>query len=110
MIPDAAGHFIIASVLGAPAAVLISQIMVPETRDRHTGGALPPEALSSRSRVILLYAMCGFANFGSLGIMIAELSTMAPARRDDVVSLGVKSIVSGTLSTCLLGAIVGILE
>ena len=53
--------------------------------------------------------MCGFANFGSLGIMIAGLSTMCPERRDDVVSLGLKSIVSGTLTTCLFGAIVGVI-
>jgi CNT family concentrative nucleoside transporter len=72
--------------------------------------ALPPDALSERSRLIMLYAMCGFANFGSLGIMIGGLATMAPERRDDVVSLGVKSIVSGTLSTCLIGAIVGVLN
>lgn len=72
--------------------------------------ALPAEALSPRSRLIMLYAMCGFANFGSLGIMIGGLATMAPERRDEVVSLGLKSIVSGTLATCLLGAVVGILE
>jgi CNT family concentrative nucleoside transporter len=71
--------------------------------------ALPADALSPRSRLVMLYAMCGFANFGSLGIMIGGLATMAPERRDDVVSLGVKSIVSGTLSTCLIGAIVGVL-
>jgi concentrative nucleoside transporter, CNT family len=70
---------------------------------------LPPEALDPRSRLIMLYAMCGFANFGSLGIMVAGLTTMAPERRDDVISLGFKSIVSGTLSTCLIGAIVGAL-
>ena len=70
---------------------------------------LPVDALDPRSRLILLYAMCGFANFGSLGIMIAGLATMAPERRDDVVSLGLKSIVSGTLATCLIGAIVGVL-
>ena len=58
----------------------------------------------------MLYALCGFANFGSLGIMIAGLTTMAPARRDEIVSLGLKSIVSGTLATCLIGAIVGALE
>lgn len=219
VVPGATGHFIIASVLGAPAAILIAQIMVPETPEtqtRPTGGsldnpepvaasamdaivkgtsaglslllniiamlvvlvalvhlanlilgllprwggepvtleralgyvmapvcwlmgvpwaeaatagslmgtktilneflaylqlaALPPEALSPRSEVILLYALCGFANFGSLGILIGGLATMAPARRDDIVSLGVKSIVSGTLATCLLGAIVGLLE
>jgi CNT family concentrative nucleoside transporter len=71
---------------------------------------LPPEALEPRSRLIMLYAMCGFANFGSLGIMIAGLTTMAPERRADVISLGFKSIVSGTLSTCLIGAIVGVLN
>jgi CNT family concentrative nucleoside transporter len=72
--------------------------------------ALPGDALSPRSRLIMLYALCGFANFGSLGIMIGGLATMAPERRDDVVSLGIKSIVSGTLSTCLIGAIVGVLN
>jgi concentrative nucleoside transporter, CNT family len=72
--------------------------------------ALPDGALDPRSRLIMLYAMCGFANFGSLGIMIAGLSTMCPEKREEVVSLGLKSIVSGTLTTCLLGAIVGVLN
>lgn len=71
--------------------------------------ALPGDALDPRSRLIMIYAMCGFANFGSLGIMIAGLSVMAPERRPDILSLGGKSIVSGTLATCLLGAIVGVL-
>ena len=216
VIPDATAHFLIASVLGAPAAILISLIMVPETAERQTTGsldepepvassamdaivkgttaglelllnivamlvvlvalvhlanlilgvlphpggqpitlegmlgmvmapvcwlmgvpwaeaatagslmgvktvlnefiaylqlaALPAAALSAHSRMILLYALCGFANFGSLGIMIGGLATMAPSRRNDVVSLGLQSILSGTLSTCLLGAIVGILS
>ena len=70
---------------------------------------LPADALSPRSRLIMLYALCGFANFGSLGIMIGGLGVMAPERRDDVISLGLKSIVSGTLATCLMGAIVGML-
>jgi CNT family concentrative nucleoside transporter len=211
-IPDAAGHLVVASVLGAPAAIVISLIMVPEnpgavpskvdkiapiatgtmdaivtgttaglelllnicamlvvlialvhlvnsmlglvpdvagapvTLERMLGivmapvcwlmgipweeaqtagalmgmktilnefvaylklAALPPDALSDRSRLIMLYALCGFANFGSLGIMIGGLATMAPERRDDIVSLGFKSIISGTLSTCLIGAVVG---
>jgi CNT family concentrative nucleoside transporter len=216
LIEDAAVHFVIASVLGAPAAILVSLIMVPETGDRHTGGALVdpqmhasstmdaivkgttaglelllniiamlivlvalvylanallsllPEAggsaitlqrmlgcvmapvcwlmglpwaqaitagslmgtktvlneliayvdlsklgvdaLDARSRLIMLYAMCGFANFGSLGIMVGGLGTMAPERRDEINSLGLKSIVSGTLTTCLMGAIVGALS
>ena len=215
LIPDAAAHFVIASVLGAPAAILISLIMVPETQDQRTGGALDnpelkvsdtmdaivqgtstglelllnivamllvlvalvhlansilgllpdvggakislqrmlgyvmapvcwlmglpwsqavtagslmgtktvlneliayvdlsklaPDALNPRSKLIMLYAMCGFANFGSLGIMIGGLGVMAPTRRDEINSLGVKSIVSGTLTTCLMGAIVGVL-
>jgi CNT family concentrative nucleoside transporter len=184
VIPNVAAHLVIASVLGAPAAILISLIMIPETQDRHTGGTLtepapvasstvdaivkgtaaglelllnicamlivlvalvhlvnvmlgalpdvagspislqrmlglvmapvcwlmgipwthattagglmgiktilnefiayvelaklPADALDPRSRLIMLYAMCGFANFGSLGIMIGGLATMAP--------------------------------
>jgi len=214
LIPDAAAHFVIASALGAPAAILVSLIMVPETSDVRTGGALAdpemhasstmdaivkgtvaglelllnivamlivlvalvylanailgllpdiggrislqrllgyimapvcwlmglpwpqaitagslmgtktvlneliayvdlsklgPDALDPRSRLIMLYAMCGFANFGSLGIMIGGLGTMAPERREEINSLGLKSIVSGTLTTCLMGAIVGVL-
>ena len=71
---------------------------------------LAPGALDDRSRLIMLYAMCGFANFGSLGILIAGLTVMAPERRADILSLGGKSIISGTLTTCLMGAIVGVLN
>ncbi len=215
IIPDAGAHFVIASVLGAPAAILISRIMVPETEPRTTSGLLDdtipsasstmdaivkgtvaglellfnivalilvlvalvylvnamlgllpalngeaislqrmlgyvmapvcwlmglpwdqalaggrlmgiktvlneliayvefsklaPGTLDPRSRLIMLYAMCGFANFGSLGIMIGGLSVMAPERRDEIAALGLKSIVSGTLVTCLMGAIVGVM-
>ena len=215
-IPDVAGHILIASILGAPAALLISQLMVPDLPDERsnigdveigrvahstmdaivrgtvaglelllnivamlivlvalvhlanailsllpdiagapitlqrmlgiimapvcwlmgvpwseafTAGSLmgiktvlneliaylelaklPADALDARSRLIMLYAMCGFANFGSLGIMIAGLTVMAPERRADIISLGAKSIVSGTLTTCLMGAIVGVLN
>uniref|UniRef100_UPI00131A4332 NupC/NupG family nucleoside CNT transporter n=1 Tax=Bradyrhizobium guangdongense TaxID=1325090 RepID=UPI00131A4332 len=222
LIPDAAAHFVIASVLGAPAAILVSLIMVPETSDKRTGGALddpwiasdpemrvsgtmdaivkgttaglelllnivamllvlvalvhlvnatlgllpdiggaaislqrllglvmapvcwlmglpwdqavtagslmgtktvlneliayvdfsklPPDALDPRSRLIMLYAMCGFANFASLGIMIGGLGVMAPVRREEINALGLKSILSGTLTTCLMGAMVGVLS
>jgi CNT family concentrative nucleoside transporter len=215
LIPDASAHFVIASVLSAPAAILVSLIMVPETEDRRTGGLLAnpdasatstidaivkgtsagiellvniialllvfvalmylmnailmmmptvggntlsvqrmlgyvmapvcwlmglpwdqaltagslmgvktilneliayvqlaklgPDTLDARSRLIMLYALCGFANFASLGIMIGGLGTMAPERRNEINALGVKSIVSGTLTTCLMGAIVGML-
>jgi CNT family concentrative nucleoside transporter len=70
---------------------------------------LPPDALSPRSRLIMTYAMCGFANFGSLGIMIGGMCAMAPERRSDVVALGLRSIVSGTLATCMSGAVAGML-
>ena len=216
VIPDAASHFVIASVIAAPAAILISLIMVPETQPRSGDdtpvavesvasssmdavvrgtlsglelllniiamllvlvalvylvnamlGVLPavggeaislqrmlgyvmapvcwlmgvpfsqafvagqlmgiktvlneliayvefaklaPDALDPRSRLIMLYALCGFANFGSLGIMIGGLGAMAPERRDEIASLGLKSIVSGTLTTCLIGAIVGVVS
>jgi len=66
------------------------------------------QGLSERSRVLLTYALCGFANFGSLGIMIGGMSTMCPERRGDIVSLGMKSIVAGTLATCLTSATVGL--
>jgi len=71
---------------------------------------LPEGALSPRSTIIMTYAMCGFANPGSLGIMIGGMGTMAPDRRDDIVSLGFRSIIAGTLATCMTGAVVGILE
>ena len=65
--------------------------------------------LSPRSRLLLTYALCGFANFGSLGIMIGGLSTMCPERRPEIVSLGLKSIIAGTLATCLTAATVGLI-
>jgi CNT family concentrative nucleoside transporter len=70
--------------------------------------ALPANALSERSQLILTYAMCGFANLGSLGIMIGGMGTMAPSRRDEIVALGMKSILAGTLATCMTGAIVAL--
>jgi concentrative nucleoside transporter, CNT family len=68
---------------------------------------LPADALSGRSRLIMTCALCGFANFGSLGIMIGGLATMVPERRDEVVALGLRSIVAGTLATLATGAVVG---
>ena len=66
--------------------------------------------LSERSRMLMTYALCGFANFGSLGIMIGGMSTMCPERRPEIVSLGMKSIVAGTLATCLTAAMVGLID
>jgi CNT family concentrative nucleoside transporter len=69
--------------------------------------ALPAGTLSPRSRLIMTYALCGFANFGSLGIMLGGMGAMAPERRGEITSLGLKSIMAGTLATCMTGAVVG---
>jgi len=69
---------------------------------------LPETALSVRSRTIISYALCGFANPGSLGIMIGGMGVMVPERRDEIVALGFRSIVAGTLATCMTGAVAGI--
>jgi concentrative nucleoside transporter, CNT family len=70
---------------------------------------LPAGALSDHSRLILTYSMCGFANFGSLGILIGGMGAMVPERRPEIVALGLRSILSGTLATCMSGAVVGML-
>jgi concentrative nucleoside transporter, CNT family len=70
---------------------------------------LPADALSARSRLIMTYALCGFANFGSLGILIGGMGAMVPERRPEIVALGLRSILSGTLATCMSGAVVGML-
>jgi CNT family concentrative nucleoside transporter len=70
---------------------------------------LTPGTLSERSVLIMTYALCGMANFGSVGIMIGGFSALMPARRREVAGLGLKSIVAGTLATCCTGAVVGII-
>ena len=71
--------------------------------------ALPKDTLSPRSTLIMTYALTGFANFASLGIMIGGLVTIAPSRRTEIVQLGIRSIVAATIATCMTGAIVGLL-
>ena len=70
---------------------------------------LPNGALSPHSRLILTFARCGFANFGSVGIMVGGISAMIPERRDEVAKLGLRSLVSGTIATCTSGAVAGVL-
>jgi concentrative nucleoside transporter, CNT family len=70
---------------------------------------VPADQLDDHSRLIMMYAMCGFANFGSLGIMIGGMGAMVPERRAEIVALGLRSILSGTLAGCMSGAIVGML-
>ncbi len=71
--------------------------------------ALPPEALCLKSRLIMTYAMCGFANFGSLGILIGGLGYLCPERRQEIVELGMRSIFAGVLACLSTGAVVGLL-
>ena len=127
LLPEIGGKAVtLQRVLGAAMAPLVWLMGIPWDEASHAGALmgsktilnefvayremaqLPPGTLSERSRVIMTYALCGFANFGSLGIMIGGLATMVPARRDEIVALGMRSIVSGTLATMSAGAVVGI--
>jgi CNT family concentrative nucleoside transporter len=72
-------------------------------------GALPKGALDARSTQIIIYAMCGFANFASVGISIAGMSALIPARRDMVVQLALKALLAGMLASSLSGAMIGLL-
>ena len=71
--------------------------------------ALPKGALDPRATLIMVYAMCGFANLGSVGIMIAGMSTLMPERRDEIVPLAMRALVSGTMASGLTGAMIGLL-
>lgn len=71
--------------------------------------ALPANALDPRARLIMLYAMCGFANMGSVGIMIASITGMAPDRRNEIVPLAMRALLSGTMASMLTGAVIGFL-
>ncbi|MDT7953031.1 MAG: nucleoside transporter C-terminal domain-containing protein [Acetobacteraceae bacterium] len=67
------------------------------------------EGLDGRSRLIMTYALCGFANLGSLGILVGGLVAMVPERRAEITLLGARSLVSGTIATLLSGAVAGLL-
>ncbi|MEM9233035.1 MAG: nucleoside transporter C-terminal domain-containing protein, partial [Pseudomonadota bacterium] len=70
---------------------------------------LAPDALDERSTLIMVYAMCGFANIGSLGIVIGGFTALEPSRRKEVLELAPKALVAGTLATLSSGAVVGLL-
>jgi CNT family concentrative nucleoside transporter len=69
---------------------------------------LPPGEMSERTRLITIYALCGFANFASMGIQISGIAAMAPERRGDLNELAFRSLIGATLASCMTGAIVGI--
>ncbi len=66
-----------------------------------------PAALSERTFAITTYALCGFANFGSVAIMIGGIGGIAPERRADLARLGLRALVGGTIATMLTGCIIG---
>ncbi len=70
---------------------------------------LPEGTLGDRSRLILVYAMCGFANFSGLGIMVGGLTVLMPERRTEILALSWKSLAAGVLATCSTGCVIGIL-
>ncbi|MCC6715690.1 MAG: nucleoside:proton symporter [Gammaproteobacteria bacterium] len=94
---------------GAAGALMGTKTILNEFIAYLDMAALPEGTLGARSQTIMLYALCGFANFGSLGILIGGLGTMAPDRREEIVQLGLRSVLSGTLATLLTAAIVGLL-
>ena len=72
--------------------------------------ALPAGSLSERSALIMAYSICGFANFGSIGIMVGGIGATVPERRLEIAQLGLKSIVAGTMATCMTGAVIALLH
>jgi len=128
LLPDIAGEAVtLERVLGLAMAPLTMMMGIPWQESFITGqlmgtkvvltefiayvrfGQIPVEELTERTRIIMAYALCGFANFVSLGIMITGLVTMVPERRNEILGLGMKSIVAGTIATCTTATIVGVI-
>jgi CNT family concentrative nucleoside transporter len=97
------------SEAGAAGNLLGTKLVLNELIAYIDMAALSPDLLSERSRVIMTYAMCGFANLGSLGIMVGGIVTMVPERRAEVIALGPRTLVAGTLATLSCGSLVGML-
>jgi CNT family concentrative nucleoside transporter len=97
------------SETGAAATLMGTKMVLNELVAYLRLAALPPDALSPASRRIMVFALCGFANFGSLGIIVGGIGAMVPDRRAEIAGLAAKSIVSGTIATCLSGAIAGLM-
>jgi CNT family concentrative nucleoside transporter len=68
-----------------------------------------PHKFSERSQTIMSYALCGFANFGSIGVIVAGLGAIIPERKDDLAKLGLRAMFAATLATMTTGCIAGIL-
>jgi CNT family concentrative nucleoside transporter len=93
----------------AAGELLATKVFINELVAYLNMAALDSGILSEHSRLIMTYSLCGFANFGSLGIMIGGMTAMCPERSSDILRLAPKSIWSGLLATCMTGAIVGLI-
>ena len=72
--------------------------------------ALPDGELDPRSILIVTYALCGFANLASVGLLVATIGTLAPDRRSEVAALGIKSWIAGNLASAMTGAVIGLVS
>ncbi len=70
--------------------------------------AMPAETFDPRSRLIITYALCGFANLASVGLLVGTIGTLAPTRRAEVAALGIKSWVAGNCASAMTGAVIGL--
>ncbi|HUC62757.1 MAG TPA: nucleoside transporter C-terminal domain-containing protein [Alphaproteobacteria bacterium] len=95
---------------GTAGSLLGTKIVLNEFLAYLDLASLKPGTLDAHSTLIMTYALCSFANFGSLGIMIGGLGTLAPTRRDEIVGFGLRAILAGTLATCMTGAAIGIVS
>lgn len=91
-------------------ALLGSKLILNELVAYLQMASLDDTALSVQSRLIMTYALCGFANFGSLGIMLGGLNTLVPGRRDEILAIAPRTLISGTIVTCLTGAVVALVS
>lgn len=94
---------------GTAGALLGKKVVLNELLAYVDLAKLGTDVLSERARLIMVYALCGFANLGSLGIMLGGLGALAPERRGEIVALGLKSLLAGVMTTALTGAIVGLM-
>lgn len=84
---------------------ILNELFAFTTLSGHMG-----DSLSQSSRVIMTYALCGFANISSIGILIGGLGGMVPEKRDLIIELGFKALLVGTLASCFSGTMVGIVS
>jgi CNT family concentrative nucleoside transporter len=70
--------------------------------------AVPEGTFDARSKLIITYALCGVANLASVGLLVSTIGTLAPSRRTEVSSLGMKSWIAGNMTSAMTGAVIGL--